>query len=219
MKNYVAVIGDLKNSKSIEDRRIVQEKLNKVLEEINSDYNEFLSAKFIITLGDEFQGLLSDGSSVMKILSRIERQMYPVMLRFGIGVGGITTAINPAMSIGADGPGFYCARTAIVSLKENENKKQIFSGDIRVEFEEDKKEIKDLINVVFNLMASLKSGWSDRQREIIWRTLENNDTQAEIAENFGITQPTVNRILATGKYYAYKDAFDSLDKAFSEIRG
>ena len=40
-------------------------------------------------------------------------------LRFGIGVGEISTVINPEMALGADGPGYYNARKAIEDLKYN----------------------------------------------------------------------------------------------------
>lgn len=39
--------------------------------------------------------------------------LYPVELRFGIGIGEITTEINTEMALGADGPGYYKAREAI----------------------------------------------------------------------------------------------------------
>ena len=39
--------------------------------------------------------------------------IYPVEIRYGIGVGQITTNINTDMALGADEPGFYNARKAI----------------------------------------------------------------------------------------------------------
>ena len=60
-----------------------------------------------ITLGDDFQGLLHSGEHVMDIIQYIKREAYPIKIRFGIGIGAITTNINAMISIGADGSGYY----------------------------------------------------------------------------------------------------------------
>ena len=52
---YYAIIGDIKNSKDIENRYEVQEKLKHVLNNVNSNYKDNIKANFLITLGDEFQ--------------------------------------------------------------------------------------------------------------------------------------------------------------------
>ena len=56
--NYVAIIGDIKGSKQISNRSQIQKKLGHVLKDVNETYKADISAKFIITLGDEFKGLL-----------------------------------------------------------------------------------------------------------------------------------------------------------------
>lgn len=60
-----------------------------------------------------------------------------VKIRFGIGVGDITTHINKEMPLGADGLGYYQARAAIEYLKQNEKRKQTNPADIRIEVDGD----------------------------------------------------------------------------------
>ena len=112
----IAVLGDIKNSRNIKNRGAVQKKLNGVLEEVNERYAEDLSSKFVIKLGDEFQGLLCRGANKLQIIFEIERRMYPVKIRFGIGVGRITTDVIKEMSIGADGPGYYLSLIHILCV-------------------------------------------------------------------------------------------------------
>ena len=123
---YIAVIGDLVASKKISDRRAVQEKLGAVLSGINASYSKDLASRFMLTLGDEFQGLLLAGAHTVAIVEKIEREMHPTMVRFGIGVGRITTAIDRHLPLGADGPAYYYARQMIDELKtaEKETRKQ-----------------------------------------------------------------------------------------------
>ncbi len=214
----IAIIGDIKDSRSITNRSEVQKKLKVVLDEISEKYNNDISSKFNITLGDEFQGLLCEGANTMKIITEIERKMHPTKIRFGVGIGEITTDIDKEMSIGADGPGYYKAREAIDYLKENERRKSTYSTDIKFETESNNKAFLRLINTILVLLTVIKDSWTDRQREIIWDMLEHQDTQAEVANRLNIQQPTVQKSLAIGKYYAYKDALDAIGEVLEEIR-
>lgn len=214
----IAIIGDIKESKKIDNRSEVQKKLSEVLKDINRKYHEDISSKFIITLGDEFQGLLCNGVNTMEIIFEIERQMYPVKLRFGIGIGEITTDINIEMAIGADGPGYHMARKAIEFIKDDEKRKQTNPADIRIEIDGNHKPLITLMNTILSLMTVIKETWSNRQREIIWDMLEHQDNQMNTAKRLEIKQSSVQKSLSRGKYYAYKDAFDTIGQVLKEIR-
>lgn len=214
---YIAIIGDIKESKLIEDRKRVQIRLKNVLDNINEKYGRAISAKFIITLGDEFQGLLCTGAKVIDIIEEIQREMYPVQIRFGIGIGAITTDINEEMAIGADGPGYYKAREAIEELKHSEQKSKMQSSDIHIEIQGDKNSVSVMLNTIFSLMEVIKSNWSERQREIIYEFEEFGGSQSECARRLNITQTSVHRSLANGNFYAYKNAKDTVNSILQEI--
>lgn len=217
-KSYIAVIGDIKCSKMLRNRKQMQDKLKTVLCDINTIYRNDLASKFIITLGDEFQGLLCSGENVMDIISQIQNAVYPVEIRFGIGIGDITTDINSEMSIGADGPAYYKAREAIDYLKRNEKRKQSGVTDIRLEVQGDEQGSVMMINMVLTLMTAIRHSWSDRQQEIIWDMLKHQDGQADVAMRLKIKQPTVQKLLARGNYYEYKEALDVIKSALGEIK-
>lgn len=215
---FIAIIGDIKQSKTIENRREVQEKLKSALDEINKNHSDDIASKFSITLGDEFQGLLRNGKNTMDIITEIEMEMYPVEIRFGVGIGAITTDVNKEMSLGADGPAYYNARNAIETLKDDEKKRQTDAAYIRLETDGDNIATTIMINTIMTLLTVIKDSWSDRQREIIWDMLKHQDSQTDVAKRFKINQSSVQKGLSKGKYYAYKDALDTLGKALSEIR-
>lgn len=215
---YIAVIGDIKSSKKIKDRKSVQDKLKNTLEMINETYCHDIAAKFTITLGDEFQGLLCAGENVLNIIEEIQRKMYPIEIRFGIGVGAITTDINFEMAIGADGPGYYKARYAIEFLKKKEQKNKSHSSDVRIEIDEDINSTAEMLNTILSLLAVVKKSWTDRQREIISDFVKYQDSQEKCAERLGIAQSSVQRGLTNGNYYAYKDAMDTVCNVLKKIR-
>ncbi len=113
---YIAIIGDIIKSKNIQNRYDTQEKLRSVLASINMEYSEDIASNFMITLGDEFQGLLKNGTNVIDVILKIEKNMYPVQFRFGIGIGEITTKIDRMMPLGADGPAYSNARNKRLRL-------------------------------------------------------------------------------------------------------
>ena len=110
---YVAIIGDLVRSRQIRDRNAVQCQLQAALDQVNKKYADQIAANFLITLGDEFQGILQEPGCLMPILSDIADAIRPVQVRFGVGIGELTTEVNRNAAIGADGPAFYRARSAI----------------------------------------------------------------------------------------------------------
>jgi len=216
--SYIAIIGDMKNSKIMNDRNRVQNELKNILNRINEKYSKDISAKFMITLGDEFQGLLHDGGHVMHIIEEIQSEMHPVEIRFGIGVGPITTEINIEMAIGADGPGYYKARQSIEFLKENELKNRTHAADIRIEVDGDNDNAAAMMNTVLSLLSIVKANWTDRQREIIRDTIKYQDSQAKSAARLSVAQSSIQRGLKSGNFYAYRDAIDALSNVLKEIR-
>lgn len=214
---YIAVIGDIKNSKELENRRDTQRKLNSILDDINTKFKSMISAKFMITLGDEFQGLLCRGDGALDIIEEIQRAMYPVEIRFGIGIGQITTEINAEMAIGADGPGYYKAREAVETLKHSEYRNKTQAANVRIEVENDENSIAIMLNTIFSLMAVIQNNWSKRQREIVWAYEQYGGSQLECAERLKISQSSVQRSLINSNYYAYKDAKETVNTVLREI--
>lgn len=209
-QKYIAVIGDIKRSKQSSDRSEMQKQMKSVLTEINIQYSGDIASKFVITLGDEFQGLLKYGRHIMDILQTIELRMYPVRIRFGIGIGEITTEINPEMALGADGPAYYNAREAISRVKEKEKKSKAALSDTIILLGEDE-QTEQLLNTLLSLLTVVKQGWTDRQLEVIKDYIEHRDNQIGIARRLGITQSSVQKSLSNANFYSYKEAVDTLN--------
>lgn len=214
---YIAVIGDIVESKKLKNRNAVQETLRQVLAGINARHGGRIASKFMITLGDEFQGLLRAGDCAMEILDTIERGMYPTRLRFGIGVGGITTNIDPELPLGADGPAYYNARRMLEELKAAGKRKMESRHNIKIAIEQ-YEEVSELLNAVFSLNTALKARWTDRQREVIGAYLSCGGTQSEAAQRLGIHQSNVQKALASADFYTYQKAVGTVAKILSEIK-
>ena len=216
--SFAAVIGDIKDSRHLENRKEVQVLLQEILDRLNEKYKDHIVSKFLITLGDEFQGLLCGGEHILDMVNEIRMEMYPVRLRFGIGFGQITTDIKSEMALGADGPGYYRAREAVELLKEREKKNRPVLAELCLRLDEKDQEKEVLLNTVFDLMYVVESGWTERQRETIWDMLLYGDGQQNTARRLSISQPTVQKALAAGSYYTYENALKNAAKILGDIQ-
>lgn len=221
---YFALIGDIINSKNIsidnalQVRNEVQMKLNTILEEINKKYSDGIAANFLITLGDEFQGLLNSPNYIFEIIETIKLNIFPTRLRFGIGIGDIYTQINRDMALGADGPAYHNARKNIDLIKTLEKGKMNGSVNIMVREETSlhPHEI-NLINSNLQLCTFIESNWTLKQRELIKKIRLEKKSQVEAAEILGISQSSVQRRLKAAGFYDYIHGIDTVSIIVKEI--
>lgn len=215
---YCALIGDIIESRAMLDRSDVQNKVKKILEEVNEEFKSDIAARFTITLGDEFQGLLNSSNHLMIIIDKIKSNFYPNKLRFGIGFGEMHTEIIAEHAIGSDGPAYYAARKAIEDIKKSNNRYEQPDRDIQIYNYEEKDKYKfDLLNSTLSLCTFIERGWTDKQREVITHLLFEDKSQREIANIIGLKQSSVQRRLTTGGYFTYSKARESVQSFINEI--
>ena len=213
---YYAIIGDIKESKKLENRGEIQEKLKNTLRSINTLYCEDIAAKFLITLGDEFQGLLKEATNLLEIIKYIQREMYPIEMRFGVGIGEMHTEIDSKAAIGADGPAFYAARNVITEIHKQEKKVKKQAADIQMEFyEKNYFEITEINTIL--LLKTIEDGWNEKQRYTIWDMIRYQESQGMCARRQNTTQSTVARRLSEGKYLVYNNAMATINEAILRL--
>lgn len=216
---YVAIIGDIVDSKNLKERNAIQQKYKAVLADINVKFAGEIASKFKIRLGDEFQGLLNNRNNIMRIISEIERAMTPVELRFGIGIGDISTDIIFDNSFEIDGPAYHRARKMIKEIERKELQYMERHSSIMICSEENNIEIDELLNSILSVCTALKSKWTDRQKEIVYAYLSHDENQYRTAEILNIGQPSVNKALNNAKFYSYQSAINTVNSFLSKERG
>lgn len=215
----IAVIGDIIKSKSILDRQKTQQELHSVLLQINQRHQASLASRFTITLGDEFQGLFKDSKGLLHILDEISFALRPIRLRFGIGVGTLTTELDPTTSIGADGPVYWKAREAIDYVHKNNDYGR---ANIHLGVQEPDDTV-SLINQILKLTALQVSGWRDSQTEVYKMILEEEIMDPEeinhqrIAEKLGILPSSLTRRFESSGIKRYMSACREVELALERI--
>lgn len=152
---YLALIGDICDSRTVAERGDLQLTLQETLDELNKQHRQALASPLTITLGDEFQALLSDPAPVWQMVASIQSRLFPVQFRFALGLGGIDTTINARAALGMDGPAFHIARDAIDRLKKQGGWYQV-EGIPEV----------DLANQSLALVSHFQGQWQHRRFQV-----------------------------------------------------
>jgi hypothetical protein len=127
--NCIAVIVDMVASRELSGnaRARAQKRFKALVDQLNKKYSKQILARFIITLGDEFQGLLQSSNSIPDIISDLENDFPDRILRVGIGFGQLFTPI-PKDAINVDGPALHRARAAVEKAKSHTMLGGVFEG-------------------------------------------------------------------------------------------
>ncbi|HBO33863.1 MAG TPA: DNA-binding protein [Anaerolineaceae bacterium] len=215
----IAVIGDIIKSKSISDRQKTQQDLRAMLGLVNQRHEALLASRFTITLGDEFQGVFKESTELLHVLDEITFSLKPINFRFGIGIGRLTTELDPATSIGADGPAYWKAREAIEFVHKNND-----YGRANIHLcVQDADETVVLINEILKLTALQVSGWRDSQIEVYKTIMEENIlnpdeiNHQQIAERLDILTSSLTRRLESSGIKRYMLARREVELALNRI--
>ncbi|MDD4003326.1 MAG: SatD family protein [Clostridia bacterium] len=215
---YYAIIADIVSSKKIIDRNAVQIKLQGVLDYVNDKYANEITSKFCITIGDEFQGILSKCKYLFEIITFIEVSMYPLMLRFSVNYDEIQTEINPQLSIGSDGPAWWHARTNLEELKQTFGKGLKEQTNIIVTnklIKNAMSQLTELINITLTLTCVIKYKWKQEHINIVKNImkkfgLRSNIVQKKVADELNLQLKDLNKKLKTSRYFDYSMALEKI---------
>ncbi|KPN29374.1 hypothetical protein SY89_00087 [Halolamina pelagica] len=206
---YVAVIGDIRGSRELPDRSEAQQEFKQVVNSLNDDLpEEAIASQFTVTTGDEFQVLLTDAAVAVDAAVSVSDRFHPAKLRFGIGLGELDTALNPAQAIGMDGPCFHRARAAI-------NDAEAEGAWVRVGGWSSARD--SHANAMFDVVQCLREDWTDRQAQFA-RALAEEGTQKGVAERYDVAKSTVSESLSAGHVQEVRTAEASLGELLQTTR-
>lgn len=201
-EDVVAVIGDLAASRDLgaDRRRSVQGRLGELVEELNRELEASLLARLTITLGDEFQGVLSDPGVLPDLTWRLAVGLPEMRIWTGVGRGAIETELREE-AVGMDGPAFHRARAALEAAKASRRHGGVFEG-----FGDDDPVLGGLARLVDRLRADL----TDAQVEAV-DLARRGMTQREIAGRLGVTPQAVSQRLGAAGWDALREGEEALE--------
>lgn len=206
---YAAVIGDIQGSRDHEDRGTLQQRFAEAIqaaaERCKAPQRTSPVSGPTITTGDEFQALFEEAAGVEAFLVDVTDLMHPVRLRFGLGLGELATPLQTE-AVGMDGPCFHEAREALERADEEEAWVRV--GGFGRRFDPS-------IDAIFDLVASVRGDWTDRQRELATAYRELGVQQA-VADRFDVSKSTVSESLSSAHAHEVHDAETAIGDLLAE---
>src|SRR5256885_13621311 len=117
---YIALIGDAAASRTLPPTRRarLQHALRRAIPQFNRRWRAALAARFAVTLGDEFQALLTTARPVWEILHEVHVRFPEVTWVVACGLGAVATRLEPRITAPeVDGACFHAARAALEQAK------------------------------------------------------------------------------------------------------
>lgn len=186
---FVALIGDIRGSREVDDRKEVQAEFKRVVETLNDRVRDSaIASPFTVTTGDEFQVLLTDARAAVEAAVTASDRFHPTGLRFGIGCGTLETDVNPDQAIGMDGPCFHRARAAINAAQQDGAWLRVSGWSNGLD---------QHVNAMSDLVQCVREDWTDRQAEFA-HTLMETGAQKHVAAHYDVSKSTVSESLSAG---------------------
>ena len=201
---YLAVIADIVRSRTITDRGAFQKRLARAITSINKTFAQAIASRFVLTVGDEFQGLLHSEDQIVPILASLRSAIHPVELRFGIGVGRISTPLRPE-ALGMDGTCFHNARGALERAEKRGTPVEVEAGERQETF-----------SIYALLYGALRGLWTQRQRQVIDLAMSGMKGK-RIASRLGISPPAVTQHLGAARWKEIEEATRNWQQALAWV--
>ncbi|MGD9487646.1 MAG: SatD family protein [Calditrichaceae bacterium] len=182
MKPYAVIIADIKGSRKMHDRERYEWQLflKSAIVQVNENWADCIDAPFMITKGDEFQGVLVNVADVHAVMMEFERLLFPLIMRYGIGYGSIQK-MGSNIPIEMDGRAFHRANAALNTCKKKKCVVQFSTGDDWFDLN---------INTFYQLIYAIKGRWSEINFKRYWKYKEMG-TYERVAEQEGVSPQAV----------------------------
>ena len=206
--NLIALIGDIVKSREINDRNKFQKKFENQLQKLNTE-NPRLLSPYTLTLGDEFQAVYGKADGLFNNIWQLMIALYPQKVRFALGIGELTTPINPERAIGMDGPAFHYARSGISELKKTSYLIKINSEAIPH---------LNLLNNTLYLISRISDNWSLNRFQVM-SGLMNGWSRNKIAQSLDISTVAVYKNIKAGSLDVIIDLLKEIGGYLNEVLG
>ena len=202
-------MGDIVESEQHDDPQVLHAEFNAAIDRQNARLAVDMASPLTITLGDEFQGLLSSlvaaAGAAREIRFDLMRQ--EVDCRFVIGLVDVKTPVNRERAWNMMGPGFAPARERLGEKRSASRYRFSIPQDALLE---------TLLDAIGASLSGIEHKWSKVQRDDIIALL-GGASVAELARSRNVGNFNVYKVRSAGDYDLYTNGWSAVQKALIEL--
>ncbi len=189
--SHYLLLGDIIDSRKIDDRQKFQKDLIDLFDRINNRFCEHLYADLKILKGiDEFATVLKDPSKTYEIIKMLQESILPQRVRIVLAKGSIDVAQEKRDVEYMDGPVFHIADKLMNDLKKTKLFFDLNVGDQIIE---------SALFGQINTLILLKNDWTSKQLVVI-KNFQKYGSQKKVAKDLNITPQAVSQNLDRSNY-------------------
>jgi hypothetical protein len=197
---HICVIGDVIQSRSVRERAVLQKQLQSSLARINQTRRTALASLWTITLGDEFQAIYREADPLFSDFISLLHDVYPVRVRFSVGMGALDTPVNRKRAIGMDGPAFHAARAGLNDLKRSHSIFRISDADASTP---------SWTNLALELIAHNSESWKKTRLSVLGKLMDGYDVKA-IAADIHVTNAAIYKSISSGALWTVRSLLQEI---------
>ncbi|MCY0095643.1 SatD family protein [Hoeflea ulvae] len=207
--SFAVLMGDLVGSERHANPKTLHAHFNAAIDRQNEVLAADMVSPLTITLGDEFQGLLSSLVAAAQAAReiRFELMRKNIDCRFVIGSIDLKTQVNHERAWNMMGPGFAAARARLSEKRSPSRYRFSIQQDALLE---------TMLEASGASLTTIERRWSEAQREDIIKLLEGASV-AEIARARNVSVHNVYKVRSAGDFDLYVIQWDAIQKALAEL--
>lgn len=206
---HAVIMGDLVGSEASLPTDELHALFNRAVDEQSAAHAAALVSPLTITLGDEFQGLVTSLAVAALIARDLRLQLLAgrVDCRFVIGLVEIKTPLNPDKAWNMMGPGLARARE-----KLNQKKADHF-----YRFSLEEAPVTELLLDALGVgLSVIERGWTEQQRNDI-SALLGGLSPADLAQRRAVSVHSIYKVRASGEYDSYRTQWEAVIAALDAM--
>lgn len=209
MPSFAVLMGDVVASERHPQPDTLHARFNAAVDKQNTALRTDMASPLTITLGDEFQGLLSSLVAAAQAARaiRFDLMQDAIDCRFVIGRVDLKTQVNPERAWNMMGPGFASARKKLNEKRGSSRYRFSLHPDALLE---------TMLEASGASVTNIEREWSDLQRSDILRLLSGASV-ADIARVRNVSVHNVYKVRSAGDYELYTIQWHAIHEALSEL--
>jgi hypothetical protein len=206
------VVGDVVESRAVEDREALHGRLESGMERANEAVGDRLVAPFTTLKGvDEVGGVLADPGRAYQAVRELTDAIHPTSIRFAVVWGRVDVGTDADDVARMDGPAFHEADDLLGAVERADR----YVGLSVAGTDE---WLVDLLTNQADLICMWKAGWTGRQMEVA-RLYRELGTMAAVSDRLDVSVQSVSQTLGRAEAATIMGMERDLQTAMAELWG